>query len=189
MAIIVTIDPGKTTGWAWGDSQCLQRAGTFDPDIGCRDSPRQVVDRLLATTPRRRTILVGRRLIENAFKHGLTMISGICIPTEITDVTIDLLVAEKPHLTSVGPETLEERTENLMVLAVRLGRLLRHIPHRRLVLVRPSQWKRQVPKPIHNRRVLSACLPYELAVIPNDHNAIDAVGLYQFARKELLHNV
>lgn len=42
----------------------------------------------------------------------------------------------------------------------------------------PNEWKGQVPKPVHHRRVRAALKPGELAAIktPDDHNTWDGVG-------------
>lgn len=98
----------------------------------------------------------------------------------------DLLVAEQPILTHDGPGPLVTRGNNLITLAVRLGRLVESIPHRNLVMVHPARWKRQVPKSIHNRRVLAQLTQAEKSRVPDNHNVIDAVGLYFWARKNLL---
>ena len=45
------------------------------------------------------------------------------------------------------------------------------------ILVKPAEWKGQVPKKIMNERVLSKLSAQERAIVKDNHNAIDAVGL------------
>jgi len=46
-----------------------------------------------------------------------------------------------------------------------------------IIEYRPSEWKGGVPKKAFNDRILSRLSPAELAIVPNDHNVIDAVGI------------
>jgi hypothetical protein len=75
------------------------------------------------------------------------------------------------------------RGNDLISTAIRLGRLIESSRPGRLTLVTPGQWKGQVPKDIHGARVLAKLDPEELALVPDDHNAIDAVGLLLWALK------
>jgi hypothetical protein len=52
---------------------------------------------------------------------------------------------------------------------------------RRWVEVTPAEWKGQVDKRIHNRRVLDRLTPSERAIVGTNHNVIDAVGLLLYA--------
>lgn len=50
----------------------------------------------------------------------------------------------------------------------------------RVTRVRPAKWKGQVPKPIHQRRILASLTPDEHALVlalPRCRDAVDAVGL------------
>ena len=99
---------------------------------------------------------------------------------------IDRVVAEKPLLTHARPVNaaadVVERGNDLIVTAIRLGRLIEASRPLRLTLVTPGQWKGQVPKDIHNARVMAKLHGDELALVQgHDHNAIDSVGLLLWA--------
>ena len=77
-------------------------------------------------------------------------------------------------------------TNDLIDLAVLVGEVKRFYESQscKVELVFPRTWKGSVPKPIHNKRVLAALTPGELALLPrrprakdHDHNCVDAVGL------------
>jgi len=93
------------------------------------------------------------------------------IAASIPCAPVDLLVIERPQ---VYQGRLQKGDPNDLVdLAVLVGVLLRHIPHVRALLPRPRDWKGQVPKDIHHRR-LRARVP-DLG--PASKDAMDAVGL------------
>jgi hypothetical protein len=177
---IIAIDPGKCTGWAVG-GRYLEASGTFDPDIPGLLSPRELGGQWLGC----KSVEDGNRVIRQAFEHALAGRSIYCnIPAQLT-CGCDHLIYEFPRLTKVGPGTFQNRADNLVVLCLRLGRIVRQIPHKNRIEVYPQAWKGQVPKGIHNRRVLAELTLDELTVASRDHNAIDAIGLYQYARKHL----
>jgi hypothetical protein len=98
-----------------------------------------------------------------------------------SEFTIDHVVAEKPLLTHNCPVNaaadVVTRGNDLILTAIRLGRLVETSRPTRLTLVTPGKWKGQVPKDIHNARVLDKLTPGEITLIPDNHNAIDALGL------------
>ena len=101
------------------------------------------------------------------------------------DYTIDHVVGEKPLLTHVRPVNaaadVVDRGNDLIATAIRLGRLIEASRPGCLTLVTPGYWKGQVPKDIHNARVLAKLTPDEADLVPDDHNAIDALGLLLWA--------
>jgi hypothetical protein len=126
--ILLAIDPGTVTGWAWFYSGKLLEA-SFGPSVPDVAKP-------------------------------------------------DVLVIEKPQVypgSDVDPNTL-------ITLAIKVGRHIERFEKlgAKTQIVLPRQWKGQVPKKIHNARVLRALPPDQRALVPNDHNAIDAVGLGLF---------
>ena len=99
---------------------------------------------------------------------------------------IDLVVAEKPLLTHNRPVNAAadviQRGNDLIATAIRLGRLVEASRPVQVRYVTPSQWKGQVPKDIHNARVLAKLSPDERALAEGlDHNGIDALGLLLWA--------
>jgi hypothetical protein len=83
-------------------------------------------------------------------------------------------------------QTIGKDPQALIKLAINAGRWIEkmHAPIVRTVY--PSQWKGQVPKKIHNGRVLAKLDQAELSLIPKLpetklHNVIDAIGLGLFA--------
>ena len=92
--------------------------------------------------------------------------------------SVELIVAELPVLTPVGPGSLLTRGNDLITLAVRLGRLLESVKCQNVRMVAPGSWKGQVPKSIHNQRVLTRLSLVERTLVLDDHNVIDAIGLF-----------
>jgi hypothetical protein len=178
MTRIVAIDPGKTAGWAVGGGY-LEASGTFDPDVGLQP-PRDVTENMgwLRAT----SLKQGAWHIYEAYHYGLTEQIAPNAPL-VCLAGCDHLIVEYPRLTKIGPGTFQDRADNLVVLCLRLGRIVQQIPHRVRTEICPQAWKGQVPKAIHNRRVLAELTHGELAVTSSNHNAIDAIGLYQYARK------
>lgn len=94
------------------------------------------------------------------------------------------IVAERPQIYERG----DVDPNDIVTLAIRLGRQLGRFPESPIGLVLPAKWKGQVPKPIHNRRVLDALSPAEEKVYlacgvseSKRHNVIDAIGLGKWA--------
>lgn len=80
----------------------------------------------------------------------------------------------------------QKDTNDLLDLCVLVGEVKRFYESQscKVELVFPRTWKGTVPKPIHNKRVLAALTPEEVAVLPkrprakdHDHNLLDAIGL------------
>jgi hypothetical protein len=137
---ILAIDPGATTGLAWGNDYRLVGADKIYPDSKQRPPPGPW----------------------------------------------DLLVVEWPVLTQRGPGNVITRGNDLITLGIRLGRLIESVKYSTLRMYTPTQWKGQVPKPVHNRRVLAALTTVERVCVLDDHNVIDAVGLYLYGRDHRL---
>jgi hypothetical protein len=96
--------------------------------------------------------------------------------------TIDLLVVERAEIYPHG----EARPNDLSQLLIVAGTVAGYVAHRRLCLPYPKEWKKQVPKEIHHRRLLEGLTQEEHAVldaalrgVPMSlrHNVLDAVGL------------
>jgi hypothetical protein len=98
-----------------------------------------------------------------------------------------LLVVELPLLTSGKPTngaaSVVTRGNNLIALAVRLGRLVESVQHYQLEQVYPSQWKGQVPKDIHHPRIIDSLDDGERALVSMQPDELDAVGLFKWAQK------
>ena len=84
------------------------------------------------------------------------------------------------------PQHVKVPVMDLITLAVGVGEIKRFYEAQscRVELVWPRTWKGTVPTPVHNKRVLAALTPEELALLPRrprakdvDHNCVDAVGL------------
>lgn len=95
------------------------------------------------------------------------------------------LVIEMP---SINPTDLKKpgasaRINDLMGIARRVGWWQQSVQAINYVLVHPHEWKGNVPKHIHNARVLAKLTPHERTLIPDLpkaqlHNVIDAIGLF-----------
>lgn len=81
---------------------------------------------------------------------------------------------------------------NLITLAIMVGVYICKSVTKDIYTPLPKTWKGQVPKEIHNRRVLSALTPFEkdiyavgvVNVAPSErNNVIDAIGLGQWLCK------
>ncbi len=127
------------------------------------------------------------------YENGVLAECGACVPGARTWTHIDACVAEKPQVyprDNVDPN-------NLITLAVSLGivlgpLVLAGVP---VVYVLPRDWKGQLPKDVHAKRIVARLKPAELEVYraayaPLDAKArtdlTDAVGLGQWA---LLHGL
>lgn len=97
---------------------------------------------------------------------------------------VDRLVIEIPNAhESKGAKRSKRDPQSIITLAITCGQWIRHVSAQDTVRKFPSTWKGQVPKAIHNERVLSCLTPGELALIPKLphsklHNVIDSLGLY-----------
>lgn len=101
----------------------------------------------------------------------------------------DVLVIERPQ---VYPDH-KANPDDLITLAIDVGRRAALARCKTTIYIRPRQWKGQVPKTIHNARVLAMLKPEEtrtfLSLTQNVgtkiHNVIDAIGLgLWYLRKE-----
>jgi hypothetical protein len=175
----VAVDPGAVTGIAIAEGSTLVYAGVsrLSPDYTANcwwEGHRPVLTRTGHGT------IVGRgnRLIAQAIEVGRTV--QRCY-TLVAPMPCDRVIGERPLLTLYRPVNsspdIVQRGNDLMQTAIRLGVYLEACGAAEVRLVYPGQWKGQVPKDIHNRRVLAKLTPEERALVPNDHNAIDATGL------------
>jgi hypothetical protein len=98
----------------------------------------------------------------------------------------DRLVIEIPNAhESKGAKRSKRDPQSIITLAITCGQWIRHISAKDTVRKFPSRWKGQVPKDIHNARVLACLTPAERAlfdgcgVAPSKrHNVVDALGLW-----------
>lgn len=111
------------------------------------------------------------------YEHG---VRAAFEDADVPDIA-DLVVIENPRW---YPHKTKGDVNELLDLAVLVGQLEGFFEKTKVELVSPRTWKGTVPKEIHNRRVLAALRPEELAVLPKrprakdyDHNMTDAVGL------------
>lgn len=89
----------------------------------------------------------------------------------------DLVVIERPQIYRASKSKGDPN--DLITLALLAGRYQERalVAGARVELVLPAAWKGSVPKAVHNKRVLASLTPQERALVPDDHNAIDAAGL------------
>lgn len=104
---------------------------------------------------------------------------GITQIVEPSRGALGVLVIEMPE---VYPQS-EEDLNDLLDVAWTGGKWEQAWSADHVVRVRPKTWKKQVPKPIHNARVLYALSADEKAMLEHipeskKHNALDAVGLW-----------
>lgn len=81
---------------------------------------------------------------------------------------------------------------DLIKVAVGVGRWVERgaITGAAVTLVKPAEWKGQIPKDIHHKRITSLLTPLEFSRIPamskdKAHNALDAMGLGLWTLKRL----
>ncbi len=87
---------------------------------------------------------------------------------------VDVLVIEKPQVYQA--ERQEVDANDLVNLAVLVGAVLGRVVAKRVLLPLPAQWKGQVPKKIHHRRIRNKTgLDQRMS-----KDALDAVGLALF---------
>lgn len=102
-------------------------------------------------------------------------------------------------IVSEWPEVYEQGDADpnkLLYMPAVVGAVLAKIGYGNVVLVAPKLWKGQVPKPIHNARMLKRLDGAELAVLERAqipasqlNNAIDAIGLGLWLTKRIAHAV
>lgn len=96
----------------------------------------------------------------------------------------DRLVIEIPNAhESKGAKRSKRDPQAIITLAIRCGQWIRHVSAKDTIRKFPSTWKAQVPKDIHNERVLSTLTEAERALVPKLppsklHNVVDALGLW-----------
>lgn len=101
----------------------------------------------------------------------------MALPTDV--------VIEKPEYRA--HEKKNVRVDDLITLAVRVGRLAQQARRMNVTLPTPTEWKGSVPKRIHQPRILEALTDAERDVVARgatrprakdlDSNVVDAVGL------------
>ena len=96
---------------------------------------------------------------------------------------VDALVVEIPQVYATG----KGDQNDLIAVSIVAGAVINHFGETEdIVTVLPRQWKGQVPKDIHNGRVMAKLSPAEIRVVEDSttkskrHNVIDAVGLCQW---------
>lgn len=86
-------------------------------------------------------------------------------------------VIEKPR---IYPKFSRKDPNDLINVAMAAG--VAHLLAREVQIVYPAEWKGQVPKKIHNKRVIEALHPDEKKILTDsgyarNHNVIDAIGI------------
>lgn len=100
-----------------------------------------------------------------------------------TSTAVDVLVIEIPQIYRASKSRGDPN--DLIKVAVLAGKIIGRINAPHTVEVHPATWKGQVPKNVHNARVLARLSPEERAKVPAVHDAIDAVGLGLWFLKRL----
>jgi hypothetical protein len=120
------------------------------------------------------------------FREGVLQWAGVVSLSDPVLGRPDRLVIEIPNAhESKGKERSKRDPQAIITLAITCGQWIRHVSAPDTVRVFPSVWKGQVPKAVHNQRVLACLTPDERQLIPalaasKLHNVIDAVGLGLF---------
>ena len=91
---------------------------------------------------------------------------------------LDRVVFEWPQ---VYPGPRNEDPNDLLDLAFTLGMVEKELRvqefYGKVERFHPREWKKQVPKNIHNRRALNRMTPEEKKIVGSNHNVIDAAAL------------
>lgn len=108
----------------------------------------------------------------------------------------DTLVIEFPQVYATRYQ--KGNQDDILQLAGVVGALVHSIEAAVTILYRPREWKGQVPKDIHNARVLASLSPPEKAAIAECapsllNNVVDAIGIGRYflstiSRKQTLHS-
>lgn len=120
---------------------------------------------------------------------GRLMDAGVGSPAEVRAmfgaiyiVGVDRAVIELPQVYRAARSKGDPN--DLIDLAVTVGRYVQILESRaiKVVLVKPRDWKGQVPKEVHHKRILARLSTEEVARLPKlaaskVHNMLDAVGL------------
>lgn len=99
------------------------------------------------------------------------------------------VIMEKPQVYLHRQKT---DPNNLITLAIQVGRYIEHFERTgaRVTLVRPAEWKGQIPKEIQHARIWSAMSAFEQGIVDRclrrvapsrRHNAMDAVAMGKIA--------
>ncbi len=160
--MILTFDPGVNTGWAVGEDSFAFK----------------------------RPLLLACGLLE--FDGFWPEVTGeIAHALRFVNST-STIVVEQPQVYDARFQKGDQA--DIVSLSIRAGILLQRFrPGRRFaleLLPTPREWKGQVDKDMHNRRVLAALSVEERALIPKLskkklHNVIDACGLFLWAAGRL----
>jgi hypothetical protein len=98
----------------------------------------------------------------------------------------DRLVIEIPNAHESKGKTRSKRDpQAIITLAITCGQWIRHVSAKDTIRKFPSTWKGQVPKDLHNTRVLEALTDPERELVASCgaaksklNNVVDAVGLF-----------
>lgn len=121
---------------------------------------------------------------------GLLTMCGLGEPPRpaLNTKPFDLVVIERPKIYNAS--TAKANPDDIITLAICVGRYVERFTYSatKIKLPSPAEWKGQVPKAIHNARVLSVLTMHELhnaglSDTPKGkhHNVIDAIGIAKWA--------
>jgi hypothetical protein len=176
---VIALDPGRAGGWAFGDRE-LVACGLVEP-AKAYPTPSKP-----GSVPR--SVQGQNQLILDWFHKGFGAASG---RLSVLYDAADLALVEVPQW-QLGDTPDDIR--NLCLTAYRGGLMVADTGAKWLWVVHPHDWKRGVPKGIHNTRVLAGMTPRELDLLDRArvaekllNNVIDAIGLWKWAKERSDH--
>jgi hypothetical protein len=112
------------------------------------------------------------------FREGVLVSCGLSTPERWNALLLDdvSVIIEEP---TIYPHS-KAPPADVMALQLKVGELKGRFELRgcKVELVQPREWKRQVPKPIHNMRTLKALTDAERSLAEGvRHDVLDAIGL------------
>ena len=109
------------------------------------------------------------------FLDGTLIACGLTHPDQYRDV-FPRIVANKAIIERPQIYPGARNGDDIVTLSARMG-AIQALLDCECEEISPARWKHQTPKEVHNRRVLAKLTDPEKAIMPRNHNVIDAVGL------------
>lgn len=94
--------------------------------------------------------------------------------------TVDTLVSERPQVYQRQDGKTKGDPNDLLAMVGVIGCLVGMLPSANVVTYAPHEWKGQTEKKVMCGRIMERLKPAERDLVPNSHDAVDAVGVGLF---------
>ena len=130
-------------------------------------------------------LTVPRKLTGKAAVYA-TIQAAMRLPDTLPDVKVDMIVVEAMQVYGDAPEKANSLLPLSTIGGAVMAILSNKYPNAGICLPKPPEWKGQVPKKIHHKRILKAL---ENAEALTSSHLIDAGGLAQWGQTTKAHTL